>query len=306
MDLLKEYPPMIWNPTQGKHILARWWTYEEQHHVIMSTDQAGALVVFKAVMDKEREIVELRQYVEATLVPCPLDIAMQWAEAQYRYELHNFKNWVLFLADDTYVKTQKLPDILTHCPHQENSRARWECPKCEGLRSYFAPGGLEALFDVPEVRSLYRKPPAPIVKERTSSLPDLRMEKYRLEQAAKEAKRPKAVPAILTTDPLPLPDLPLRVAVLNGGHHHPGVEFLDAEEWVKHPGTTPVLFFFQGTDTTVPAPFRDLIAAEKKAVEEEEKRKKAEYKANHRDMKQESVDMLARVVGAYSAAALRR
>ena len=58
----------IAQPYTGKSILLLWYSHDEGHHVILSPDQAGALVCWEAVLGKNPE-AEIKEYWEAIIVP---------------------------------------------------------------------------------------------------------------------------------------------------------------------------------------------------------------------------------------------
>lgn len=241
MDLRTEYPPLIWNPTLGEQILVLWWSHEDQHHVILSTDLSGALGTWDAVLAKND--AEVRQYVEAILVPCPRAVADEWALNQYNVELSKFESWVLMLAQDAWTGTKKIPEGFMACPHKESSNARWDCKKCQGFRVR-STIDMKVLFENPETRALFRCPAT-----RTISPWPL-----------KKIVTPQPIQASITDQPLPFPDQPLQVAVLDAGHHANGVVFMPHAEWSGWTGNhtrAPILFFFQGTVKPIPQAFLD-------------------------------------------------
>ena len=219
MTHLADYPPQVWNPHLGRRILVRWYVENDGHHVIVSEDMAGAVATLKAVVDNHGPTVKIRSIYEADLVPCPRLLAEDWAKHQYETELDEFKRDLRNMIAQAEIP---LPEGFLSCNHRGHSSARYECKKCEGSNIQFTLDPV-AMFNNPQVREPYRK-----------------------------TRTKRKCPAGTVTEETVAS---LKVAVLNGGHHHPGVVFHDVhDQYHSSQGweslkeaigfENPVLFFF--------------------------------------------------------------
>ena len=280
-DLLKVYPPGVYNPKLGKHVLVLWWSHNDGCHVIVSTNQNDALSTWGHVLAKHN--AELRSYWEVDLVRCPPDVAEDWALNRYTLELSQFKWWLVALAG--YAKSS-LPEGFKECKHRENSSARWDCKKCEG-RGVEVTLDVKALFDVPEVRALYHKP------------------------TDRNFRSPQPLLFDLGTEPLSDPTQPLQVAVLNGGHHSVGVQFQSYLDWrgtgkdyliyTRH----TALFFFQGAEKPMPQVFIDLYKKDKQDQDDRNTERKRKDEQRRLDNAAAEAQLLASVL-AYNVGGSRR
>lgn len=232
-DKLKPHYPKVWNPELGDRYLVVWHTDNDGNHVIVAENQDNALEVWELLYkDQKNQDAMVQSCHQVTLVPVPDDIARTKAGQVYEWELNNFSQALRSTASMVFDDTQKVPDGFELCDHQEDSESRWECERCDGFRVYIPNNGIQKLFDNPLSHEIHEVWP----------------------KDSHCKKEPRPTPSWATVGPLADPSKPLMVAVTNHGHHHPGVELLTADEWVKT-WDHPILFFFQGERVPIPEAF---------------------------------------------------
>lgn len=216
----------IAQPYTGKSILLLWYSHDEGHHVILSPDQAGALVCWEAVLGKNPE-AEIKEYWEAIIVPPPVQAAAAYAKAAQERDLESFTGWLRTIAENHYDATKQVVAGFEPCRHR-NDDTQWRCKRCNGalLRPNI---DLVSLYERPYLRELYEKE----------------------HSGGKERGY-----AIQSIEPV-VPSSKIFVATLEDGHHRAGVSFGSYESWLKYPLWSPTLFFFHGKAIEAPAEFQE-------------------------------------------------
>ena len=256
MSNLQDYPPKVWSPHLGESILIRWYQYDEGHHVIVSDDEAGALASWEAVLAKHGCNVEIKNFFKATVVPCPRDVAEKWADSKHKSELEAFMRGILWLARDS---KNDLPSGFEICRHREGSARHYNCKKCggAGVRSTL---DLKEMFGNLKVRDAWRKHLEPTPNKHAISRRSL----------------PQPFDARITEEKFEN----LMIAMLEGGNHSPGVEYVEVKTWAErqHFNDRNVLFFFTiQEEMSPPEAFVSMKVAAEEAFAAQEAARKAKY-----------------------------
>lgn len=253
MNILEEYPPQVHNPATGSYCLVRWYEHDEGNHVILANSEQEALMLWKCVLEKHPE-AQVEEFVHAVLVDCPEPIAKKWAHARYNHELSNFSRHLIGLAETVTDACDVVPEHFEKCSHREDSYSKYSCKKCHSFGIKLKTSA-KCLFEMPTVRNVYHK--------------FRKNDRSNLRSAVGSSQVPRN----------------LNVALLQSGHHRPGVSFVPYENVrsLGSDGFEQVLFFFTGSSQPVPPAFVEAMEFKQKQKEAHRLQQEVEWKKRKKE-----------------------